>query len=77
MKYCKDCEHYRDVRLCQAPENGIDVVTGEVKILIASRRRMAMADNCGPDARWFKPKKPILPLLKKHWWKFWTKGEQS
>lgn len=76
MKYCKDCEHYEGGGLCQAPENGVDVVTGEVKLLLAHRRR-DRADKCGPDARWFKPKKPILPLLKKHWWKFWTKGEQS
>lgn len=76
MKYCKDCEHYEGGGLCQAPESGVDVVTGEVKLLLAHRRR-DRADKCGPDARWFKPKKPILPLLKKHWWKFWTKGEQS
>ena len=76
MKYCKDCEHYEGGGLCQAPESGVDVVTGEVKLLLAHRRR-DRADKCGPDARWFTPKKPILPPLKKHWWKFWTKGEQS
>lgn len=55
MKYCVNCKYSKGdiITFCQAPENGIDPVTGETKILFASINR---GSECGEEAKFFNPK---------------------
>lgn len=54
MKLCKDCAHFNDPVFCHAPENGISLVDGKPAVRFAAPQRRA--DECGPEALWFKPK---------------------
>lgn len=55
-KYCKDCK-YLGVSLksfCKSPNNGIDIVSGDIKSYwaVISRGDKAL---CGVEAKWFEP----------------------
>lgn len=72
MKICVDCKHYKPTKfadMCESPNNGISLVTGEIKVGIALVNRKAIpSGKCGPDAKWFEPK--ITPNPKKRFWIF-------
>ena len=62
MKLCKDCK-YHSYRWCEAPNNGIDVVDGKARSVLAivNRKDPMM---CGYNAIYFVEKPPF--------WKFWS-----
>jgi len=62
MKFCKDCK-YHDYRWCHAPQNGLDVVAGTYKGVVASFNRED-PKLCGSDAVYFVKQKPF--------WKIWS-----
>ena len=62
VKLCIDCKHQRwdlfgkAYYRCVSPLNGVDLVTGKLdKGFCDVNRRFQ--HSCGPDARWFEPKK--------------------
>lgn len=59
MKYCKDCKHYGvalGVGVCHSPNNGVNIVTGEPRVIFANRNRSL---DCGTEARFFEEKDPV------------------
>jgi len=62
MKFCKDCKYYKMDLFCHAPQNGIDLTTGENNYYFAS---IVRESTCGKEAKWFTPT-IIKKLL---WWK--------
>jgi len=66
MKFCKDCIYYKTDLFCNAPQNGINLTTGESRHRIASISR-EFDCGCGKEAKWFVPT-PII-IKKLPWWK--------
>lgn len=68
VKYCRDCKHYTElVSLCGHPNNGVNIVTGEVKKVFANVNRNG--STCGMEAKWFEVKDQ--PVKNVPWWKRW------
>lgn len=66
MKLCKDCKHLQvgifgaaKFSLCRRDYNGDSLVTGRGGGYASTAR--SCRDLCGPDAKWFEPKRPS-------WW---------
>ena len=61
-KFCKDCKHFTFTRHCKHPNNGFDLVTGELFYEGADYNRKDDS-LCGEAAKWFedKPPKPVPP----------------
>lgn len=64
MIFCKDCEYLKLDRFCEAPNNGVSLVSGKNNTEYAySFRRTNHPNSCGIKAKFFKQKRP--------WWKIW------
>ena len=63
-KLCKDCAHFWPAEFtmdrCVSPANGVDLVTGETKMLIAAFERDERG-TCGKDGKNFEQRKTPLP----------------
>lgn len=81
LRLCKDCKHLHSTVLnfCKRPGHGVDPVTGEIQIVLASVERsptitkvgdMMHKSNCGPDGTFWEKKEHVF-VPKEKWWKFW------
>ncbi len=67
LKLCRDCRYQRD-RYCLFFGGKLytDIVTGEQGVdrqFCSTERENNRQDSCGPEAKYFEPKKK--------WWKLW------
>ena len=60
MNICKDCKHLNISEyggaICVSPDNGVDLVTGELVPRDAKLNRHLDTIGCGREAKWFEPK---------------------
>jgi len=61
MKICKDCKYYTVAKYgtdtCVSPNNGVDLVTGELQTRQAKMNRYQLETiGCGMEGKWFEPK---------------------
>lgn len=74
-KYCKDCKHFVRGIWCEAPVNGIDLVTGRTHSKFATINRSKsdlFSNGCGIEGKHWEEKNPeskkksIFDFLKFH-----------
>lgn len=72
IKLCVDCKHFKSTKfadMCESPQNGMSLVTGETKVVVALvNRKASPSGKCGPWAQWFEPKPK--PKLRRRFWIF-------
>lgn len=67
IKICKDCKHF-NLSYCRHPNNGINLVHGDVSLQLASVARSKGIGNsfsCGPEGSWFDPAPPQMEVKKR------------
>lgn len=74
MKLCVDCKHFRRTQymdVCESPQNGISLVTGDIKVAVAlTNRKASPSGKCGPGAAWFEPHEPKPAKPRRRFWIF-------
>ena len=52
IKLCVDCKHFKSTKfadMCESPQNGMSLVTGETKVVVALvNRKASPSGKCGP-----------------------------
>lgn len=67
MKICRDCEYFVDGEFCSAPQNGINLVTGNPTVVIAAWARKNASGRCGKEGKYFTPAPPLVEEKACHW----------